>query len=231
MHSDTRRNRRDAGKLMRASEAGVSKERKKAAVVRSAFMKSEEIEREREMSGWNPYAGEEEEIGGKYGNEPGRMEEPHLSRDEQADNAQQDNVQQVQPYFMMPDYTHILEEQQEQERDLRKLQSMYPDAAKQMLSYIEEECDKMEYEGSAMFDEYPDQTTVYQIGERIYDQVKDQFPMEEQETSEDVLSMQYQGPNRNRPGQNWAKDLIRVLLLQEMHHRRCRHRGCRRGRG
>ena len=220
MHCNTRscntRRNQTGVRMMPESEVSARRNGRKTAVARSAFMKSEEIDREREMSGWNPYAGEEEEMP-----VPGRRME---------NSGTDENVQQIQPYFTMPDYTQILEEQQQTERDFRKLQSMYPEAAKMMLPYIEEECDKMEYEGSMMFDEYPDQTTVYRIGERIYDEVKDQFPDENPEQPDDVLSMQYQGPNRNRPGQNWVQDLARVLLLQEMHHRRCRHRGCRRGR-
>lgn len=128
---------------------------------------------------------------------------------------------------MQPDYAQVLEEQRTQERDLRMLQSMYPDAAKLALPYIEEECDKMEYEGSAMYDEYPDQTTVQLMEDRIYEQVGDRFPQGEEQRDE-MLSMQYPGPPRRRPGRNWGRDLIRVLLLDEMHHRRCRHGRCRR---
>lgn len=177
-----------------------SQNRRRMAVARSAFMGAEEIDRERAGSGWNPYEGEEE--GGICG-------------------------EMMSPYFQMPDYTQVLEEQKATERDFRKLQSMYPEAAKALLPYIEEECDKMEYEGSPMFDEMVDQTTVYRIRDRIRNQVQDQFPEAPgQEMPEEMFSMQYQGNRRN----NWLDDLIRVMLLQEMHHRRCRHRDCRRNR-
>ncbi|MCD7820481.1 MAG: hypothetical protein LUH07_15755 [Lachnospiraceae bacterium] len=81
------------------------------------------------------------------------------------------------------------------ERDFRMLQSMYSKTAKALLPYIEEECDKMEYEGSAMYDEYPDFTTVYSIQQRI----------------------------AGAAGEDSADELIRVMLLQEMHRRRSRH--------
>ncbi|MCD8106021.1 MAG: hypothetical protein LUF35_13765 [Lachnospiraceae bacterium] len=86
------------------------------------------------------------------------------------------------------------------EKDFRMLQGMYPAAAKELLSLIEEECDQMEYEGSAMFDEYPDDTTIYMIQKRI-----EKAAQKEQKEDE---------------------DLIRVMLLQEMHRRRTRHRSC-----
>lgn len=171
-------------------------------VCRSTRMQVEEIEREREMSGWNPYAGEEEE----------------------------DFTEDMLPYLRMPGQEDIMEEQKQAERDLRMLQSMFPEAAKLLLPHIEEECDRMEYEGSPMFDEYPDATTIYRIQGRIHDAVKDQFPPQPQAEQDVMLTMQYQGRRRNPPGRNWLEDLIRVMLLQEMHHRRCRHGRCGRPR-
>lgn len=219
----------------------VNRNRKRPVIARSAFMRCEEIDREREQSGWNQYADEEEFYDEQMPqrmpeqmrqrmpeNEqmPQRMPEEMQMRQQMPENPQ--NMQ-GQPYFRMPDYTQVLEEQKNKERDLRKMQAMYPEAAKILLPYIEEECDKMEYEGSTMFDEYPDRTTIQRLQENITGQVRDQFPQEEAEAPDDMLSMQYQG-RRNRPGKNWLEDLTRVLLLQEMHHRRCRHRECRRGR-
>lgn len=193
-------------------------------VAHSTFMRAEEIERERELSGWNPYAGEEEEIPQRAvrtveDQAPERYEEPDWAGSPQ------------RPYFLRPDYDEILQEEKTSERDLRRLESMYPDSAKQMLPYVEEECDKMEYEGSPMYDEHPDLTTVYEAAERIYGQVSALFPEEAdgQEEPEEVLSMQYREPGKKRPGRkNRMRELARVLLLQEMHHRRCRHRRCRR---
>lgn len=222
MYNAAERNRRNAGR----EHPGV-RGIEKPAVARSAFMCSEEIDEERARSGWNPYAGEEEALPDPAG-QAAPAEDDGAGPDCAAESGDPD-VLQMQPYFTMPEYTQILEEQREMERDMRKLQSMYPEAAKLMLPHVEEECDKMEYEGSPMFDEYPDQTTVYRLSGRIYEQVSGQFPEEAQEP-DDVLSMQYRGPDRNRPGRNWARDLARVLLLQEMYHRRCRHRECRKHR-
>ncbi len=256
--------------------------RRKAMAVRSAFMRAEEIDQERENSGWNPYKGEEElpremNESSAWGMTPGTNERaawgmtPGMNEREtwemtperrgsaqgmtpvQRDameapsrmnaktgqemvpqNERQEGQSEMPPYFTMPDYAGVMEEQKMMERDLRRLQSMYPDTVKRMLPYIEEECDKMEYEGSAMYDEHPDHTTVQQIVQRILEQMRDELPPEMLETTQnrtkevdEMLSMQYRGPGR-RPGRNWADDLIRVLLLQEMHHRRCRHRSCKR---
>ncbi len=204
----------------------------KTVSVRSDRMRAEEIDRERRQSGWNPYEGEEEE-------------------------------ERVRPFFTQPEYAQEMEEQMKQERDLRALQAMYPEAAKLLLPLVEEECDKMEYEGSPMFDSYPDQTTIWRIQERIkkqaQQQMNGQMPKEQEMSGQmageqpdaawqrtadgedawqsmtepempEVFSMQYQGRRRGRAGQDWLGDMIRVMLLQEMHHRRCRHGRCRRRR-
>lgn len=200
--------------------------RRKPPIARSVFMRAEEIDRERAMSGWNPYEGEEEteEL---Y---PELQMPREASRQDLGNENQRDGKEQMQPYFQRPDFTQVLEDQREEERDFRKLQSMYPETAKILMPYIEEECDKMEYEGSAMFDEYPDRTTVRRIQERVRDQVQDQFPQGETVQPDEMLSMQHQGRSGRRPGQNWLEDTIQVMLLHEMHHRRCRHRRCRRSR-
>ncbi|MCD7716285.1 MAG: hypothetical protein LUI39_07525 [Lachnospiraceae bacterium] len=91
-----------------------------------------------------------------------------------------------------------------EERDFRMLQGMYPNAAKELLELVEEECDRLEYEGSPMFDEYPDYTTIYTLQKRIADAAR-----------------------KKAGGDSAPEDLIRVMLLQEMHRRRSRYRTCR----
>ena len=246
---------------------GQDSRRRRTMAVRSAFMRAEEIDQERERSGWNPYEGEEElpqernerAAWGMNGDtawgmpstgrgvtretapmaNEGVQEMPSgmsgkTGQEMTVQGERQEGQSELPPYFTMPDYAGVMEDQKMMERDLRRLQSMYPDTVKRMLPYIEEECDKMEYEGSAMYDEHPDHTTVQQIVQRILEEMRDELPPEMLETTQsttkevdEMLSMQYRGPGR-RPGRNWADDLIRVLLLQEMHHRRCRHRGCKR---
>lgn len=170
-----------------------------------------EIDEERRRSGWNPYQGEEEDSADMEHAEDTRyMEDPAAGE------------------LLFPE--DEMAAAKAVERDLRMLQSMYPQAAKLLLPYVQEACDKMEYEGSLMYDEYPDQTMVRRIQEAIYEETADQFPPQPQPEPDDMLMMQIPGNRQNPPGQNWVRDLIQVLLLQEMHHRRCRYRNCRRDR-
>lgn len=63
----------------------------------------------------------------------------------------------------------IYMEELEYARDLDKLKGMYPKEVRAIQELVEDECDKMEYEGSLMFDEYPDRVMVNRIVKRIYD--------------------------------------------------------------
>ena len=54
------------------------------------------------------------------------------------------------------------------DRDMERMKELYPEEAKRIQKLVEEECDQMEYEGSMMFDEYPDRLMLKVICERIY---------------------------------------------------------------
>lgn len=114
------------------------------------------------------------------------------------------------------------------EYDWQKLKEMYPDMAKIILSEVENVCDSLEYEGSMMFDSIPDKERVRKMTADIYEKVKDRYPIEESIDQDDMLVMNRENRRRYPPQQNWLNDFIQVLLFQEMHRRRCRHRRCRR---
>ena len=84
---------------------------------------------------------------------------------------------------------------------------------------MDEECDRMEYEGSLMFDEYPDKTMLSLVSKRIMDKIAQDSEKDEVETSECC------GGSRRGGG---LSDLVEVLLYNEMYRRRCRHRRCNR---
>lgn len=132
------------------------------------------------------------------------------------------------PYYQMAGYPMARMEEQEDERDMDRLKEMYPDAAKTILEHVEDACDRMEYEGSMMFDERPDRVMVMKIVNDIYDKVKDDFEIEEEDDRDDALVMNQQTRRRRPRRRNQLGDLIEVLLFNEMHRRRCRHRNCRR---
>ena len=111
------------------------------------------------------------------------------------------------PFYMSYPMQNLYLTEMEYEKDMERMKELYPREIKRLVEAVEEECDKMEYEGSLMFDEYPDRFMMQQIAERIYEKM-DSTPA--------------RGP------QDDLRHLIGVLLNNEMYRRRCRHRRCNR---
>jgi len=120
------------------------------------------------------------------------------------------------------------EEELEEERDWGRLLNLYPEIAREIMSFVEAECDKMEYEGSTMFDEYPDWTMIERSVNGIYDQVKDRYDPPEGDDRDEMMAMNAETRRRYPPKKNWLSDLINVLFLDEMFRRRSRRRNYRR---
>ena len=60
------------------------------------------------------------------------------------------------PFYMTYPVPMLYDDDRNARRDYDYMKSIYPDTAKRVLPHIEEECDRMEYDGSMMYDEYPD---------------------------------------------------------------------------
>ena len=58
--------------------------------------------------------------------------------------------------------------EEEQWKDYEYMKRLYPQKAKLIAILVEDVCDRMEYEGSPMFMEYPDQETLYRLAKQIY---------------------------------------------------------------
>ena len=125
---------------------------------------------------------------------------------------------QMQGGFPMQMQGNYLKEM-EYEKDLDRMRELYPNEVKKIQKYVDEECDRMEYEGSLMFDEYPDKTMLSLVSKRIMDKIAQDSEKDEVETSECC------GGSRRGGG---LSDLVEVLLYNEMYRRRCRHRRCNR---
>lgn len=121
------------------------------------------------------------------------------------------------PFYMPYPIWMPFEQEREQEKDREVMKSYYSLRAAMIQEKVERECDRMEYDGSMMFDEYPDKFMM----EHLCGKIEKELLEEEQEEMKE-LEMQ------NRRRGNDLRDLIGVLLFNEMYRRRCRHRRCRR---
>ena len=84
---------------------------------------------------------------------------------------------------------NLSEDVREFAEDLERLQELYPDIAKEILRYAEEACDELEYEGSMMYDEQPDKIQFRNIAGKIYDKMKEKYPVQENNDRDENLEM------------------------------------------
>ena len=117
------------------------------------------------------------------------------------------------PYYMMYPIPYAFDEDKIQKRDREYLQSMYPATAKKIFPYIQEECDRQEYEGSMIYDEYPDMLSVRMMGTRICNQMK---------------RMETQQRDQEDDREENIRNIVEVLLLHELMKRRTERRRRRR---
>ena len=109
------------------------------------------------------------------------------------------------PFYMAYPMQNVFLEEMEYERDMQKMKDLYPKEVRAVQALVEEECDKMEYDGSLMFDEYPDKLMLRQIVNRIYDgAVGGQMNIQGFEASP-YEAEQYE-QEQYEPGQYAAKD-------------------------
>ena len=97
------------------------------------------------------------------------------------------------PYYMMYPIPYAFDEDKIQKRDREYLQSMYPATAKKIFPYIQEECDRQEYEGSMIYDEC----------RRAYEQVMKQEKWEKETYTPEQI-----------------REIVEILMYQELMERR-----------
>ena len=157
----------------------------------------------------------------------------------------------VQTGRLEMDNRELMQLAKQDEEDLAKMKELYPARIREILAEVERACDTMEYEGSIMFDEMPEKQRILDMADGIRRKMEGQMEKWEQEQSrlqeEDIYVMNHEyGVSQRRPPQpppgpsrppmppqpprpsDWFGDLVQVLLQNEMYHRRCRHRSCRR---
>ena len=147
------------------------------------------------------------------------------------------------PYYMAYPMPFSYDDERTERMDFEYMKSMYPDTAKRILPYVEEECDRMEYENSMVYDQCPDKLQLRLMCRRVYDNVRKHermfFGDEEdaglsgldgdQETGISGTAREREHGRDGRSKSPSLRDFIEVMLYQELYKRRCDHRRrCRR---
>lgn len=112
------------------------------------------------------------------------------------------------PFYVAHANPFLYEGEKIQEKEHELMKSYYPMVSRLVQEQVEEVCEAMDYEGSRMYDEYPDKFMLYHTCQKIRENVEN--------------DVQAQG----MPG-TFLDELIQVLLYQEMSRRRCRRHRCR----
>ncbi len=118
----------------------------------------------------------------------------------------------ILPFYMTYPLPMYYQEEDSITRDLEYLQQMYPSEAKRYQKTIVNILDKMDYEGSMIYDEYPDKWQLYQLSRDILDRIK-----REEAQSEDAENSEL---NNSPEKWEWLGDLIQILLFYEIYKRR-----------
>ena len=117
------------------------------------------------------------------------------------------------PYYMAYPMTLDFEDERAERMDYEYLRSMYPEIPKTILSYVEEECDRMAYENSMIYDQYPDKLQLRLMCGRICADIKKHEKLSRNESMRELL-------NDMEQGGKWLRDLTEVMLYQELFRRR-----------
>ena len=117
------------------------------------------------------------------------------------------------PYYMAYPMTLDFEDERAERMDYEYLRSMYPKIPKTILPYVEEECDRMAYENSMIYDQYPDKLQLRLMCGRICADIKKHEKLSRNESMRELL-------NDMEQGGKWLRDLTEVMLYQELFRRR-----------
>lgn len=119
----------------------------------------------------------------------------------------------ILPFYMTYPLPLFYQEEDKVQRDLEYLQQMYPAEAKRYQKMIASMLDKIDYDGSMIYDEYPDRMRMYSLTQDIVNQIK---------REENAGESEKDNPDK------WERlsELIQILLFYEIYKRRhTNHRG------
>lgn len=130
------------------------------------------------------------------------------------------------PFYMTYPMQNLYMTELEYQKDMERMKELYPAEVRKVQELVDEECDKMEYEGSLMFDEYPDRLMLRRICSRICEKLEDDVEAAQMHGRR-LPSPRPEGPIPPPLRNNGLANLVEVLLYNEMYNRRCRYRRCR----
>lgn len=107
--------------------------------------------------------------------------------------------------------------------DMEYLQQMYPDTAKKYQAVIINAVDRVDYRGSFIYDQYPDKFTLQRMVQSIVNIIN--ADMKKERDSQNSDGRDDIPKEHNDESDMWIKELVTVLLYNEILVRRKRKAG------
>ena len=112
------------------------------------------------------------------------------------------NQSRILPFYMAYPLPMYYQQEDSVTRDLEYLQQMYPAQAKKYQKIIAETLDHIDYEGSMIYDEYPDKWQIYRLTQVIMEKIN---KLEDESSDMDP---------------DCTAEFIQVLVFYEIYRRR-----------
>ena len=131
----------------------------------------------------------------------------------------------ILPFYMSGALPYFMQEEDSARRDLEYLQQLYPAQVKKLQARVSDILDKMDYEGSLIYDEYPDKWQLYQLKDSVVAILKQEDAARKDNLQGDPG--QEEAPREDPPEKwEWIGDMAQILIYYEIYRRR---HGGRRG--
>ena len=128
------------------------------------------------------------------------------------------------PFYMAYPLPLYYEDEQEVVKDMEYLQSQHSPEIRSLQREIMEVINLLDYEGSMIYDEYPDKLQLRLICSRVYEKVMEQEKIKEFSLEDNQIQEQVRRPVRSRRKPDRIRDIIELLTFHELMRRRNRHR-------
>lgn len=114
----------------------------------------------------------------------------------------------ILPFYMAYPYSYAYDEQTRRMQDLEYLQQLYPKEAQNILKKVLLHLEPIDYNGSFLYDEYPDQLMMYRIVAAVLEDMKREIEKKGEEWSKEK--------------ELWMQDMVKLVLYLEIFKRRCK---------
>ena len=131
------------------------------------------------------------------------------------------NQSRILPFYMAYPLPLYYQEEDTVTRDLEYLQQMYPAEAKRYQKIIAEILNQIDYEGSVIYDEYPDKWQLYRLTQTVMDKVRRTENMKDNNAGNAEAHISAaEASGRERKSQEQIEEFVQVLLYYEIYKKR-----------